>query len=448
MSRRRADPLEREIEAALEPGRFVFDRAGFEFVADLEAVAGDVAALVETAPERAIACYEAFLAGCHEKAEEVDDSSGSFGMFVAGLFCGWIRARQAAGADAEETVARLLAWMDDDPYGFCHRLEQDAVTVLDKAGRAALTAQVEARFEQASQAAQTAEDDTRRAPAGRRRRWAEALRSLYAARCNVGAYIRLAEETGVTPRDCHAVAKMLSARRKPEEALTWVERGLALDAQTCGRFAGRELRELQVRLLGNLGRDDEAVATVWAAYRGHPSRFTYDDLLAIVPADERDGWHEWALEAAAGVGLRSHVELLLHVDEVERLAALVEGSSDDALQGVPGHLSEDAATRLEGRHPHAAAGLWRAQALSVLAAGKSKAYPGALASLERARCCYEQAGHAGEWEQLVAEVRAAHHRKTSFMPAFEELVSGTRADEQPSFLERAKARWADPRDHR
>lgn len=448
MSRPGADPLEREIEAALDPGWFVSDRDGFEFVADLEAVADDVAALVETGPARAVACYEAFLAACYEKAEEVDDSSGSFGTFVAGLFCGWVRARQAEGADAEETAARLLGWMDNDPYGFCHRLEQDVVAALDKAGRAALTAQVEARFEQASQAAQSGEDDARRPPTGRRRRWAEALRTLYAARRNVGAYIRLAEDTGVTPGDCHAVARMLSARGKPAEALSWVERGLALDEQARGMGAGRELRELQVRLLGKLGRDDEAVATVWAAYRKHPSRFTYDDLLATVPVDERDGWHERSMEAAAAAGLRPHVELLLHADETGRLAALVEDTSDDALEGVPGYLSEEAATRLEHRHPHEAARLWRAQALSVLAAGKSKAYPGALRSLERARGCYERAGRARDWERLVAEVRAAHHRKTSFMPAFENLVGGTRPDEEPSFLERATARWADPPNRR
>jgi hypothetical protein len=39
------------------------------------------------------------------------------GAFAGGLFGGWIRAWQAVGADANETVQLLLAWMDDDPYG-------------------------------------------------------------------------------------------------------------------------------------------------------------------------------------------------------------------------------------------------------------------------------------------------------------------------------------------
>jgi len=42
---------------------------------------------------------------CYEKVEELDDSGGNFGMFVVTLYCGWIKARQAARADADETRA-------------------------------------------------------------------------------------------------------------------------------------------------------------------------------------------------------------------------------------------------------------------------------------------------------------------------------------------------------
>src|SRR2546427_87313 len=57
-------------------------------------------------PGRAVSLYETFLAGCYEKAEELDDSSGNFGMFVVRLYRDWIKARQAASADGDET-ARL-----------------------------------------------------------------------------------------------------------------------------------------------------------------------------------------------------------------------------------------------------------------------------------------------------------------------------------------------------
>src|SRR5437867_10875899 len=119
---RRGDATEQAIEAALQPGRFISDGAAWSFLQGLEEVATQIAALVRPAPPRAVALYGTFLAGCYEKAEELDDSSGSFGTFVASLFCGWLKARRTAGADPDEAASRLLLWMDDDPYGFCYHL--------------------------------------------------------------------------------------------------------------------------------------------------------------------------------------------------------------------------------------------------------------------------------------------------------------------------------------
>lgn len=104
----------------------------------------DVALGPGSEPARAVALYEAFLAGCYEKAEELDDSSGSFGTFVGELFCGWVKARQAAGASPEDTATRSLGWIEEDPYGFCFGLEKDLAGVLDKTGLAALVQQVRA----------------------------------------------------------------------------------------------------------------------------------------------------------------------------------------------------------------------------------------------------------------------------------------------------------------
>jgi len=98
--------MEAEIEDALDPGRFISDRGCFRFVDGLGQVATAIGRLVADDPERAATLYETFLAGCYEKAEEVDDSSGSFGMFAQSLISGWIAARQAAQASPQQTTAR------------------------------------------------------------------------------------------------------------------------------------------------------------------------------------------------------------------------------------------------------------------------------------------------------------------------------------------------------
>lgn len=437
--RGKADPLEHEIQSALNPGAFIPDRACFSFVSDLDEVAAGIGRIAETDPARAIALYETFLAGCHEKAEEVDDSSGSFGQFVGEIFCGWIKARRAAHADPGETATRLLAWMDDDPYGFCHGLEKDAAKAFDKAGLAAFEKQIRARFDAAAPAT---DGSFRDRTEYLRRRWGEALRTVYREQKNVGAYVSLAEATGLTAEDCHAVATLLVTRRKPEEALGWVERGVILDKKTQhGSVAGHDLAKLKREVLTKLGRGREALEAAWADFRKHPSKYSYGDLMKLVPRIERSRWHEKAIEAAKGADLHSLIELLLETREPERLVDLVRRSKDAALERVGHYITEPAAKKLEKSHPDLAARLWRAQAMRIVNTKKSKYYAAALSNFERAMRCYEKAGLTAEWEKIVSQVRAEHHRKTGLMSGFEDLVAGSGPSARPSFLERARARW-------
>jgi tetratricopeptide (TPR) repeat protein len=438
-ARVRRDRLEPEIEAALEPGQFIGDRACFSFVSDLELVEEELAALVATEPASAVALYESFLAGCHEKAEELDDSSGSFGAFVAELFCGWTNARQAAGASPGETAARLLGWIDEDPYGFSVGLERDLAAVLNKAGLAALVQQVRDRLD--AGASQSGETSPRSGDYDRRH-WAAMLRALHFAQKDVGAYVSLAEETGLTAQDCHAVATMLAARRKYDEALDWVERGIEIQTEApAGSPASHDLADLRRGLLRRLGREREALASAWADYCRHPSTYSYRDLMKFVPKPDRGAWHEKAIEAAAETDLYSLIGLLLETKEIDRLARVVGCSADDALEQVSHYVLEPAARKLEKTDAAAAARLWRAMGMRILNAGKSKYYAAALRNFGRAKQSYGKAGCEADWEQVVSEVRAKHQRKHSFMPGFERVANGAGPAQEPPFLERAKPRW-------
>src|ERR1035438_10129435 len=145
--KKRGDLIENEMELALSPGEFIGDRACFSFVSGLEVVAAKIEALTGTDPARAAGLYETFFAGCHAKAEELHDSSGSFGQFAKDLICRWIKARQTAGADPNETAATFLAWMDDDPYAFCYQIENQVTKAFDRTGLAAFGSLIRARFE-------------------------------------------------------------------------------------------------------------------------------------------------------------------------------------------------------------------------------------------------------------------------------------------------------------
>lgn len=429
----KADPIERRIELAFHPGAFIRDGECFSFVSSLEEVAATIDKLIATDPARAAALYESFLAGCHAKADELHDSTGSFGQFARTLICHWIKARQAAGAEPGKIASTLLAWMDDDPYSFCYEIEKEVAAAFDRAGLAAFEKLSRARLEAASEE-----------PAGyEHRRWSGILRAIYYAQRNIQAYIALAEQTGLKPEDCLAVAKLF-APRKPQEALAWVERARSLDRERPFRSgAVYDLDKLHRELLTRLGRQNEALEAAWADFQEHPSKFTYDDLMKFVPKAERREWHEKALNAAKGADLYSLLELFIETKEVERLAELVRSSSEEALERVSHYATEPAAKRLEKGHLDLAARLWRAQGMRIVNAKKSKYYDAALSNFERARDCYQRAGLAAEWEQTVRRVCAAHYRKTGFINGFQALAAGAKHRDRPSFLERAKERWGE-----
>lgn len=441
---RDADPIEVAIETALDPGRFISYREAWSFVDDVQAVANDVEKIIDGEPERAARLYETFIAACHLKAEEIDDSSGSFGMVVDDLFRGWMRSRQSADADASETARMLLAWMEDDPYGFCHHLDREAVKVLDKHGLAAFSAQIRAKYE--SSTAAPSEDGDRVASYARRR-WGGALKILLAAQRDIDSYVAVCEQTEFSARDCKTIAEMHRRRRRPQDALSWVERGLEVAAADPRLSHGEsELRELKRSLLARLGHAEDALASAWNEFEAYPSTHRYRELMRYVPAGEKQDWHDKAMEASEGGDLRSQIDLWLKHKEMERLATRIDRATEGELEDLSHYTTEPLAKKLERSRPDLAARLCRALGMRIVNAGKSKYYDAALDHLEHAKKLYAEAGLPGDWDALVVEVRQRHYRKKGFMAGFEDIAAGTVKPPEPTFLERARQRWPRGRD--
>lgn len=99
-------------------------------------------------------------------------------------------------------------------------METDAARALNSAGLTALVKQIREGCDATGATRRRPGESFPRDAAYARRRWGDALRSLCRAQKDVEAYLALAQETGLTPADCLALAMMLVARRKTEDALT------------------------------------------------------------------------------------------------------------------------------------------------------------------------------------------------------------------------------------
>lgn len=414
--RLKTDPIRGEIDLALYPDAYISARNWCSFVYDLEAVAARIGKLAVADATRATGLLETFVACCTEKAIEVHDS-GIFGAFVEDLVCQWIRLRQKSDADPGETAARLAGWIDNDSACLFYEIENVAVKALNKAGLAA--------FEQAISARLLA---TRGSAWQARKTWNGILRTIYLAQRNAAAYESLANESGFTPADCLALARLFTGRG-PERSLEWVERGIELDKQArSGSSVEYELVRLRRALLMKCGRKDDARDSAWAEYCKDPGKIALAELMQFVPRAQRAAWRKMALDAACSADLRTQMELFLAKKETERLARLVLDATDKELESTPHHTTEPAAKRLEKLHPGLAARLWLAQGMGIVNAAKSKLYPSAIASFERAHGLYVRAGLAAEWQRTASQVRAAHRRKFGFMRDFERIGADVKAN--------------------
>jgi hypothetical protein len=430
--RKQIDQFEQAVEAVLSPGNFISYAAASSFVNDVRDVAGDIEKILKREPERAALLLETFIGACHEKAEEIDDSTGNFGMLVEDLFLDWIKARQAATHDPDETAKLLLSWMEDDPYGFCHNLDRQVVKVLGRKGLEAFIGQIRVKFESApSRDAEYA-----------RRKWGGVLKTLLAGQRDVEAYIALCEWTELNVQDCLAIAKIYQSRRRPEDALTWVERGLAIASSDNRRsFGDHELHQMQRALLAKMGRPGDALQSAWAEFEEYPSTITYKELMCYVPAKEKKAWHQKAMQVSEKGSLTSQIELWLKKKEVDRLVSRLRKATGQELQDLSHYTAEPLARKLERTHPDISARVYCALCMRIINAGKSTNYDAALDSIERAKKCYDKAGLNADWQSVVADVRRRHFRKKGFMAGFEDIVSGAPKHVEPPFLERAKARW-------
>jgi hypothetical protein len=185
-----------------------------------------------------------------------------------------------------------------------------------------------------------------------RRRSSEILRTIYISRGDIASYITLCKATRLTEADCQTLATMLLARRKPADALSWAERGLALGEPISGSsMESGDLLRLKSELLTKLGRRDEAIQAAWTEFGRHPSEFSYEELMKYVPKAEKETWHKKAIEAAMGTDLDLLLPLLLKTKELEWFADLAGRSADSALERVSHLTTEPAARKLEKTHP-------------------------------------------------------------------------------------------------
>jgi tetratricopeptide (TPR) repeat protein len=441
--RKKSDPLISVLERALDLGEFISYNRSWDFVRDLEDVKQKIDALVkDRQAERAVGLYEIFLSSCYEKADEIDDSGGNLGMFFEDLFCAWINARQKAKYNPEETVQNILRWMDNDDYGFCFEIERTVVKVLNKKSVRLFEAAIKSRFEKAfSTVLQKKSKRVSDYPFEVREN-ISILKVIYVESKNTDAYLALCEKTGTTPTDCENIVNLYKVKRKYQDALRWVEKGLKLEKKgNWGNQSSFGLTGLKQELLNKLGRREDALELAWIEFKKHPSYFSYETLMKFVDKKDVKHWHQKALEKAKDASLSGFIDICVKTKEWDKLSEHVSSIDTELLEDLSHYTTERAAKVLAKKHGLAAAKIYSALGMRIIKKGKSKYYQYALEHFRKAQKLYENAGRNKLWMDLVERVRRDHSRKYSFIPDFEKIVDRRPLKKPESFETRALKRW-------
>ena len=441
--RKKSDPLISVLESALDLGEFVSYNRSWDFMKDLEDVKHKIDALVKDGQaERAVSLYKLFLSGCYEKADEIDDSGGNLGMFFEDLFCAWINARQKAKYNSAETIQNILRWMDNDDYGFCYEIERTAVKVLNKESVRLFEAAIKSRFEKAFSTIVPKKIQRVFDYPLEVRKNVSILKVIYVESKNTNAYLALCEKTGTTPTDCEKIANIYKVKRKYQDALSWVEKGLKLEKKgNWGNQSSFGLTGLKQDLLNKLGRKEDALDLAWAEYKKHPSNLSYEKLMEFVDKKDVKRWHQKALGKAQNVSLSGFIEICTKTKEWDKLAEHISSIDNEQLEELSHFTTEKAAKGLAKKHGLTAAKIFSALGMRILKKGKTKYYQYALEHFRTAGKHYRKSGRDQLWIDLVERVRRDHSRKYSFIPDFEKIVDRRPLKKPESFESRALKRW-------
>ncbi len=432
--------LIREIEYALDPGGFVGWSESWDFVSRLDKLRKRLDEMVENGDAcQSIEIFEIFLAGGYKKAEKIDDSYGNFGEFLEDLFRSWVKARQIAGMEPEETVKQILAWIENDRYGFCHGIEKELAGIF---GKKEFKLFEKEYLEQIEKALEDEDGESKRIydyPWEVRRR-VSALKQMYNIRKNIAGYWNICEKVGVTPRDCENLAKIYKSQKKYEQALELVEKGLALEERArWPNEAGISLGKIKRQLLVQTGRKEEARNQAWAEFKARPGEYSYEELLEYVPEEEKDRWHEKAMKRVKNENLDLVIGLLTSVGETEILAQKILETKNNVLEKIGYYRLKGPLKVLKESYPRAAAKIYRALAMEILEDGRSKHYEYALSHLSKVREIYGPG--SDEWKSVQEYIENEHSRKWSFYPKFKKLVAGKYPPERESFEQKVKKKW-------
>lgn len=412
--------LTKALDAAFVFSRSAPPRVTRSFAGGVHAAVDVIdAVLAQGQAASAVLLAEHALAKLEAVLLSLDDSSGYLGEVRARLLALHRRACMAARPDPVELARRLFARELASDFDLFHVAAETYADVLGPQGLAEYRRLAEERWS-TIRPLRPGEDDPDRW--GTRFRITSIMLAIARAEDDVEAQAEVLERDLSTGYGFLQIAELHRDHGNPELALAWVEKGLeAFPEHTDWR-----LRAFAADAYLRAGRDDDAMALVWAELSERPDFERYKLLKEY--ADRAEAWPRWRAKALAflrerlAVRKRESASSGWHGSDHSTLVAihLWEGDPETAWKeaeagGCSSTLWMALARERETRHPEDAVPVYQREVEALVRQGNNDAYAQAVALLKMIRNVMTRIGPDSAFTHYLDEVRHAHKAKRNFL---------------------------------
>jgi hypothetical protein len=233
---------------------------------------------------------------------------------------------------------------------------------------------------------------------------------------DVERYVVVLAEHLVSADQYERIVHVLAEAQRPDEAIDWAHRGLAVHPSG---YQSTALRDLLVRLLVGAGETGAALAERRAAFDAQPTIENFRSLLATVGDTDRDVVHvEWALDLVRERANRQAAYLPHLID------ALVDaGRNDEAWQTGLARMDELPArnrvdlVQLRGRtHPADVREPYRSLIdAQLLDSTNKRRYDKAIVLLHSLRDAYTATGETAQFDAYLIALHTEHRRRPTLL---------------------------------
>lgn len=433
------EPYRQAIEAAIVVEDFVHYRSMHDYSRNITAAIRSIEEILDGGLTlEAIGLCEYALECLEDATGRVDDSDGYMGEIKEDLVELHHRACQVARPDPEELAARLFDWA----------IHSEWETFLDGSDRYADVLGEAGLLRDRSLAHRVWDQVPTRDVSEQGFHSISNFRITYIMETLAKVTGSVDELVAIKSRDLTyayhyvEIVELLAHAGRTDEALAWAERGIvAFPNGTDVR-----LREVAARELRRVGRDDQAMALVWAEFEDRPTSKSYELLHRHATA--AGAWNEWRTLALdlmhqSEARARSARSALTpssrkgsvtwkpprgydRFPESSELVSVFLGENDFEAAwaqaksgGCSPRLWMQLAELRQEEYPADAIPIYQEEVERAIGAKDNRGYREAVDTMIRVRTLMTRAGREGDFPAYVAQVRAIHKAKRNLMKLFD-----------------------------